>query len=198
MSDGMRISRRKVMQMGLLTPVVALEARGASAAEVSAALSTISRLPDATKTRLKDKARPHCQANQATCGGPLDEQGFDDIVDILWTYLRAGIEHSKARVPESESAVADFLVDVVYEKLNSKRRRSGELIAERVHMWVNRYEHVTNYCAFRCGFLAGKRAGPGRVVEQAHYDAAFNETELEMDAMLARTGSQEPSRGGAC
>lgn len=150
------------------------------------------------RARLKHKARPHCQANPAECGGSLDEQGFDDIVDILWTHLRAGIEHSKAQVPASDTAVADFLADVVYEKSNGEHRRSGDLIAERVRTWTNRHEHLTNYCAFRCGFLAGKRAGPGRIVGQAHYDPAFDETEREMETMISRSGSEEPSRGGAC
>jgi hypothetical protein len=187
------------MQMGLAAPLISLAAQGASAEDVTAEALRLARIPTDAADDLWAKAEAHCTgAGSASCAG-LKREEFLPVVAVLWDYFQKGVEAAKAVVPTDATDLKALLLGA-YETENQGKKKSGNLTAERIKKWPADYEHVTNYCAFRCGVHAGEHAGRGNTIVLTDYQAAFKVTEAEMIFLLgkARGGAPPPDRGGSC
>jgi len=186
------------MQMGIAAPLLAMEARGATPAEVEAEAMKLAKVPFPREklTALKGKAKKYCDDN--SCQG-FDETEYGIIALLLWDQFCGGVESGGAKIPESGTRLAKLL-DAAYSATSEKSKdaTSGELIASRVHEWGDKYKSVTNYCAFRCGIHAAQSAGIGMKITPHDYDVAFKKTSAEMWEMVERIKPEDRILGGGC
>lgn len=206
MSDRIRISRRRVMQMGIAAPLIAMEARGADPAALEAEAMKLLRVPfpESKLTEFKTRGKEFCANKKNHCDG-FDETEYGLIALLLWDQFCGGVESGGAKVPDTNPQLSKLL-DAAYAATSKTTTAgtSGELIASRVANWGNKYKNVTNYCAFRCGIHAAQSAGIGMKIEPKDYKTAFVRTSDEMQALVARIRppmdrDEEPRiRGGGC
>ncbi len=197
MPDRIRISRRRVMQMGILAPLLAMEARGASPAELETAAVGLVKtpIPPGKLKEFKDKAKQHCKENN--CDG-FDENQYGLIASVLWAYFTDAVERGGAKIPTVSAELA-ALLDAAY-KADSGKGKSGELVASRTKDWGDIWEHVTNYCAYRCGLHAAAIA-KGNTITPDNYSVAYGKTSAEIETLTAkikRNGRDEVIKGGGC
>jgi hypothetical protein len=190
MSDRtLRISRRKLLQMGSFGPVAALMAAGASPAEVAAA---VDRVPDEVATDLLGKANEN--------GHDPDADFFKAIAKILWQFVEAGAEMGGKAVPTVLSR-RRVLAKYAYDQTADNGEKSGNLITKSLVDW--RPGNVTTWdtiqsatlgCAYLCGFYAAKAAGNGPFNETA-YTEGFKQTQAQMKATLLKLRAMSPGAG---
>jgi hypothetical protein len=168
-----------------------MEAKGQDKKHIAKAARIFAKIPGTKLDDLTNQAHNYC----ATPGKCID---FDDyefllVAVVLWKYFIEGVDYGCASLP-NDQATLEALLQQAYDA-TSKNGKSGELIASRIHEWGNKWEHVTNYCAFRCGIHAAEEAGVGGVVKAAEYKAAFKTTYDEMALMMSKCPH---ARGGGC
>lgn len=213
MSNRIRISRRAVMQMGLLSPLVAMKAAGANEQDITMNALLLADIPDESLTDIIGRGSQRCQAK-----GYCPDHKPDDLKTVaatLWMYFGAGVRQGEAKMPQAK-ADKIALLKAAYEVKNANTldEQSGDLIVDCLPLW-NAWGHepVTNYCAFRCGINAAaeaKRLNPGKpnpVVTAAMYPEAFKQTQAEMKPVLDKArclhhpggpGGPASSRGAGC
>lgn len=201
MADRIRISRRRVMQLGLAAPLIALEAKGACPEEIEAAAAKLAlvQFPDKKLQEFKGKAKKYCEDTRCDC---FDDAKYGTIAMLLWNQFCGGVAAREAKVPESGTKL-EQLLDAAYAATSpeTKGAKSGELIASRLKDWGSLHEDPTNHCAYLCGLYAADYAGTGKKVKPDHYQAAFERTSKEMKGMIARIIAQGGTgriRGGGC
>jgi hypothetical protein len=198
MTDRIRISRRRVMQMGIAAPLIAMEARGASDKEVAAAAAQLAKIPIPTPKLDDFKTRAEAYCTNNACEG-FEKDKYGEIANVLWAYFCAGVEYAGAKVPERDPALS-ALLEAAYTA-QSDSGKSGELIASRLKEWGDVYEHVTNYCAFSCGIYAAEIAKAGKEVTAPNYLVAFGKTSAGMKGLVKRinsNGGRARILGGGC
>jgi hypothetical protein len=184
------------MQMGFTASLVALEARGASAQEICGCAEELAQIPGDILDLFARMAADHCATDNANCG-TFDEAKFRTVACVLWIYFTRGVLHARARLPEGEPLVA--LLKQTYVTSGTSQQESGDLIARRIQHWSTNWEHVTNYCAFRCGYHAGKEVGVDNPVTVEAYRVAYSATETEMKGMMDSVrGGTGFGTGGGC
>lgn len=190
MSDpATRISRRKLLQMSALAPLVALAASGASEERIGAAAVELADIPDGVMTELKGRA----YAKDPKYNPPR----FVEKVAIMWTYFKLGATRAgKAPPDKTQEADMKALLLAAYDKPNQQQQKSGDLIVERLPNWELK-EEITNVCAFRCGEYAAKAAldMEQQKITPAAYAQAFNRTEREMFHVMTRLRNVQKIQG---
>src|SRR5215471_16557562 len=110
----MRLSRRKVLQLGSLAPLSAVLLTGrATSAEVAMLAKA---LPKSVEDDLWKKAKNQNGAN---------EKNFRDASKILVEYFVAGASDSSLTIPDDQYEF--MFVDVAYEQPNAQGKKSGDL-----------------------------------------------------------------------
>jgi len=181
-----RISRRKLLQLSGLAPLVALAATGASYAELAAAAEEMSTIPRAIMDELVAKA---------TVAAPtVDKDKFRLAVRMLWRFFELGA------YPMAVSAanLHDVLI-AAYVKKNRNGDSFGDLVAKRLGRWdASGRDDVTNTCASTCGQYAGEIAsapdGPQEITVNI-FNEAWDETEDKMVTLLKRARRLGEKRG---
>jgi hypothetical protein len=186
------------MQMGIAAPLLAMEARGASPEELETAAFGLAKVqfPPEKLTDLKGKAKKYCTDN--SCDG-FSETDYGNIALVLWAYFTDAVERGGAKVPTTKKELFDLL-DAAYEA-QSKNGKSGEIIARNSKDWEKDWEHVTNYCAYRCGLHAADIAKTGNTITPDNYRAAFQQTSVEIKTLvikIVRNGKEKEIKGGGC
>ncbi|HEX2485913.1 MAG TPA: hypothetical protein VHQ66_11465, partial [Myxococcota bacterium] len=134
-----RISRRKLLQIGSVAPLSALLIAGGASDEEVAALAK--KLPYGTENALWLKAQHEPGVHQ---------RNFRSAVKVLYEFFAAGAHDKNVDLPESGQAHEGLILDVAYNQENKNHEKSGVLIARRSGDWNNQM-HQSIACAYLCG-----------------------------------------------
>ena len=189
----LRISRRKLLQIGGVAPLAVLLTRTASAEPACDAAADV-------HTRVIDTLWNLGHAYN----DKVEEGKFRGVAKTLWLYLEAGARAAGKCLP-SDPEVKAALADAAYRQLNHCKQRSGDLITDSVPDW-DPHDLTTNGCAYLCGYYSAEAAlDVGTEVDATAYTLGYKRTERQMKETLARFRSRPgeepracPSRGAGC
>lgn len=189
MADRIRMSRRRILQLGAMAPLSAL------AIETANAQSTPP--DDIPREAMDDLIRQAVEAGLPAS----DTETFKKIASDLWRFFQIGACYGGLPLsPNSDSnhaAEKVALIKGAFGASNQDGVKSGKRIIANLNAWETMRD-ATSACAFLAGKYAAEDASfDGKaMIDLAAYQTAFTRTEKEMKAKLKRCGLIRAKRGG--
>lgn len=191
MTDRIRMSRRRILQLGVIAPLSALATGSANAQSTPP--------DDIPQEAMADLIRQAVDA-----GLPNDENtaaSFTKIANGLWRFFQIGACYGGLPLPPNSdanhAAPKIALIKAAFGASNKDGEKSGQRIIANLNTW-DTMRDATSACAFVAGRYAAENAllDEKTMIDFPAYQTAFTRTEKEMKAKLKRCGLIHAKRGG--